>query len=121
MTDETLSSLPAVDEGLVERLHGPVQWGYMCLADGGFIADNAPLEGADTIIRLQVELAEVREALRTVFAMFPNRPDAPGHQHDVAGVWDNNPSNGAMAGQPCERCSQWNHAKAALPPKDDKP
>lgn len=48
---------------LLERLHGPVQWGYMCLADGGFIADDAPVEVAVALPALIAELTAARERL----------------------------------------------------------
>jgi hypothetical protein len=33
-------------DDLLRRLHTPVQWGYMYIARGGFIADDAPVEAA---------------------------------------------------------------------------
>lgn len=38
--------------------------------------------------------------------------NAPGHAHDIPGVWDSD--NGALAGQPCAWCALWNKAKAML-------
>jgi len=35
--------------------------------------------------------------------------NAPGHAHDVPGVWDSD--NGALAGKPCAWCATWNKAK----------
>lgn len=55
---------------LVERLQGPVQWGYMCLADGGFIADDTPLEAANFIeARLSDADARVSEAVERCAAI----------------------------------------------------
>lgn len=39
------------DMDITERLRGPHEWGYRCLADGGFVADPAPSEAADIICR----------------------------------------------------------------------
>jgi hypothetical protein len=41
---------------LQKRLYGPVQWGYMCLADGGFIADDTPREAAERVSQLEAEV-----------------------------------------------------------------
>ncbi|MCQ0033623.1 hypothetical protein [Burkholderia glumae] len=38
--------------------------------------------------------------------------NAPGHAHDVPGVWDSD--NGSKAGKPCAWCMTWNRARAAL-------
>ncbi|WP_186084830.1 helix-turn-helix domain-containing protein [Burkholderia gladioli] len=38
--------------------------------------------------------------------------NAPGHAHDVPGVWDTD--NGSKAGKPCAWCMTWNRARAAL-------
>lgn len=42
-----------------------------------------------------------------------NRPgNAPGHGHDVPGIWDSD--NGDLSGKPCAWCLAWNTAKALL-------
>jgi hypothetical protein len=51
-------------QDIVDRLHGPVQWGYMCLADGGFIQDDAPVEAAAEITTLKAKLEEKEKQLR---------------------------------------------------------
>ncbi|WP_420957527.1 hypothetical protein [Burkholderia gladioli] len=38
--------------------------------------------------------------------------NAPGHAHNVPGVWD--ADNGSKAGKPCAWCMTWNRARAAL-------
>ncbi|WP_124492310.1 hypothetical protein [Burkholderia stagnalis] len=38
--------------------------------------------------------------------------NAPGHAHDVPGIWDSD--NGAKAGTQCAWCATWNAARAAL-------
>lgn len=45
---------------LIERLEGPHEWGYRCLAGGGFVADDTPFDAA-TKLRT---LAEQRGADR---------------------------------------------------------
>jgi hypothetical protein len=69
-------------------------------------------QAAAHIARTEALLEEVRGALATVIRHFDGR-DAPGHMHDVAGVWDrdNTPDK---AGKPCEWCAQWNAARATL-------
>jgi hypothetical protein len=43
---------------LIERLLGPHEWGYRCLAEGGFISDEAPVLAA---VALQQMAERVRE------------------------------------------------------------
>ena len=38
-----------------------------------------------------------------------NDGNAPGHGHDIPGVWDSD--NGALAGKPCAWCAAWKKAK----------
>ncbi|HDR9036072.1 TPA: hypothetical protein QDB07_003580 [Burkholderia vietnamiensis] len=38
--------------------------------------------------------------------------NAPGHAHDVPGIWDSD--NGAKAGTQCAWCATWNAARSAL-------
>ena len=38
-----------------------------------------------------------------------NRRNAPGHCHDVPGIWDSD--NGSRAGKPCKRCALWFEAR----------
>lgn len=48
-----------------------------------------------------------------VFSDEGRSAQAPGHAHEVPGVWDadNIPE---LAGKPCEWCSAWSEARAAL-------
>lgn len=38
--------------------------------------------------------------------------NAPGHGHDVPGIWDSD--NGDLAGKPCAWCLAWNTARAMI-------
>lgn len=38
--------------------------------------------------------------------------NAPGHAHDIPGVWDND--NGAKSGKPCSWCRTWKLARESL-------
>ena len=58
-------------------------------------------------------LAERDDALRTLTRLVyafrrPERGDAPGHSHQVPGIWDKD--NGERAGKPCELCLAWAQA-----------
>ena len=64
-------------------------------------------------------LQRERDELLTVFSIViyeldrresRNKIDAPGHCHDIHGVWDSD--NGALAGKPCAWCAVWDKAKA---------
>jgi hypothetical protein len=57
---------------------------------------------------------ELREALSDIFEHFKNRAQAPGHDHDISGVWDDDISNREKAGTPCEWCAKWERARSAL-------
>jgi hypothetical protein len=56
------------------------------------------------------ELPEVARAVIAELEKNSSKPDAPGHCHQVAGVWDmgNRPE---IAGKPCEWCALWNQFK----------
>lgn len=41
--------------------------------------------------------------------------DAPGHSHDIAGIWDSD--NGALAGKACAWCKAWREAELYLAAK----
>lgn len=56
-----MTNPPPMTDDLVRRLHGPVQWGYMCLTDGGFIADDTPIEAAARIEALEAALRRIAE------------------------------------------------------------
>ncbi len=44
--------------------------------------------------------------------------DAPGHSHDVRGIWDSD--NGDLAGKPCEWCAAWTSLRDALAEVDGR-
>lgn len=58
---------------------------------------------------------DLREALRSIFAKLDKGigQGAPGHAHDVSGIWDADNAPG-VAGTQCEWCAQWEAARAAL-------
>lgn len=72
---EVEACTPASGEAgeMVERLRGPVQWGYMCLADGGFIKDDTPVDAADLITRLSATDTEAMRLLREALNRLPDR------------------------------------------------
>lgn len=58
---------------------------------------------------------EWKALLRAVIEQHPDDDDeeqAPGHCHDVPGIWDDD--NGSKSGKQCLWCATWNAAKAAL-------
>jgi hypothetical protein len=67
-----------------------------------------------TITRLTAENERLREGLGHIFANFADRAQAPGHSHDVPGIWDDDISNGELAGKPCDWCAKWNAARSTL-------
>jgi len=62
-----------------------------------------------------------RELLEAVIREHPDDDgdgQAPGHCHDVPGIWDR--GNGAKAGKPCAWCLAWNKANAAIAASKEK-
>ncbi len=62
------------------------------------------------------ENLEYRELLRELLVQLCENPgiredgNAPGHSHEVPGVWDSD--NGDLAGKPCAWCAVWARAVA---------
>ena len=56
--------------------------------------------------------AVMREMPRSVRHYRLDDGNAPGHAHQVAGIWDSD--NGDLAGKPCAWCLAWNTARAML-------
>lgn len=72
-------------------------------------APDAPVTLADEAARLRGILVElVRQFDRKNHGT--RRVDAPGHSHEVPGIWDSD--NGALAGKPCALCAVWREACA---------
>ena len=63
---------------------------------------------------LQARVAELEAALRAIDEKMSDGKNGPGHGHLDPGIWDNDSSNGDLAGKPCEWCAQWNATRAAL-------
>ena len=57
---------------------------------------------------------EVVAVLFPIFAELDDGINGHGHGHGLPGVWDDDISNGANAGKPCEWCAQWADARALL-------
>lgn len=57
------------------------------------------------------EIAALRVALANIFNKLDRGEGAPGHLHDVAGIWDADNAPG-VAGTKCEWCAQWDAARA---------
>lgn len=55
----------------------------------------------------------MREALADIFEHYSDRDQAPGHSHDIPGIWDTD-NEPALAGKPCDWCAKWESARAAL-------
>ena len=66
-----------------------------------------PLYPAAHLGRMQALLAALLDQLGEDDAGTGN---APGHAHEVPGVWDSD--NGELAGKPCAWCAMWAEAKA---------
>ena len=65
---------------------------------------------------LRAATSEYRELLRELLVQLCENPgiredgNAPGHAHEVPGVWDSD--NGELAGKPCAWCAVWAKAVA---------
>ena len=60
---------------------------------------------------LRLERDELLRLLRAVHAELDD-DQAPGHHHDVPGIWD--ADNGPLAGKPCEWCRTWARIREVL-------
>lgn len=72
---------------------------------------KSPLQGEVP----QAGLVEEARAVITHFERGRIRRDgnAPGHGHQVPGIWDTDESNGDKGGTACEWCAQWQRFKEA--------
>ncbi len=71
---------------------------------------------AEELAARDIEISEYRELLRELLVQLCENPgiredgNAPGHCHEVPGVWDSD--NGELAGKPCAWCTVWAKAVA---------
>lgn len=84
----------------------------------GFISDHRLGRLASQSLATDEEVRRLREHLGAIVTKMDTGRDAPGHSHQVPGIWDDDASNGENAGKPCEWCAQWDRAKTALQSKD---
>ena len=70
---------------------------------------------ARAVAALKAERDALREGLAGVLAGDGLRR-GNGHCHAVPGIWDDDGSNGALAGMPCEWCALWDRARALIGP-----
>lgn len=69
---------------LIEHLSGPHEWGYRCLAEGGFIEDDKPFEAATALAARDDEI----EALRGKLDELQKAEAAYRYAHDILGSGD---------------------------------
>lgn len=87
---------------------------------------DIPYVRADLVASLSTD-AKDAENFRSIIKAIaseisePGKPDgnAPGHCHDIPGVWDSD--NGAKAGKECAWCKTWSLALAAIAAKEPTP
>ncbi len=60
-----------------------------------------------------VATPELLRSLRAIFYKMDRKNGAPGHLHDVPGIWDADNAPG-VAGTRCEWCAQWEAARTAI-------
>lgn len=69
---------------------------------------------ADRIDELAAQVEATNALMSELLDQLGEREDgrgnAPGHGHEIPGIWDSD--NGALAGKPCAWCATWAHAKA---------
>jgi hypothetical protein len=85
------------------------------LRKGGYPASVEKLIQASAITALEGErdaaerrVAELEALLRAWYAeesRYGVRSQAPGHRHQVPGIWDSD--TGPLAGTPCAKCALW--------------
>ena len=82
-------------------------------------SNGAPIweEAAALIVSLREEVARKDAENEHVAEMFvavveqldDDRNQAPGHAHNIPGIWDRD--NGPLAGKPCAWCALWREAR----------
>lgn len=95
---------------------------YRRLDSGGGMeqmdADYIAAANPETIRTLLADYDRMRDALVAVVHQLDGRrasrsdDDAPGHSHQVSGIWDSD--NGDLAGKPCAWCALWREVKALV-------
>jgi hypothetical protein len=83
---------------------------------GALISQPDPVELGQAIDAAIVAIEQRDELLKTFGLVIDelesrhgNDGNAPGHGHEIPGVWDND--NGKLAGKPCAWCAVWAKAK----------
>lgn len=84
-------------------------------ASSAIAADRKAQAGAVQQPAAAGDLTEVARAVIEQLEKSSSKPDAPGHSHQVAGVWDigNKPE---IAGKSCEWCALWSRFKRLAAP-----
>ena len=77
-------------------------------------------EAAALITRQAHDIARLRAVVAGIMGKLDDGRDAPGHSHQIAGVWDDD-SPPELAGKRCTWCAQWNRARAAVQPSTKEP
>ena len=102
-----------------DKKHTPEPFGYFKAEPFGWTDCAETDDGAVPLYEKQdIEtLMQQRDELLDVFQLIisemerrdRNDGNAPGHGHEIPGVWDRD--NGELAGKPCAWCAVWKKAK----------
>jgi hypothetical protein len=106
-----------VSDSIICYLHQASQY----LVEDGYDKHEHPIlaidEAAVELARLLKLVEAQREAIREMFAWYEEDRgedlDAPGHSHQIPGIWDESDCD-ELAGKPCEWCAIWRRLKSTL-------
>ena len=106
------------------------KWQDEAAGTWGESAEHATLQRCSDELRALASRAGVdgdskwRDLLLAIVTERPKRSrnhhgDAPGHSHDIVGIWDSD--NGVLAGKECAWCKAWREAELYLATKAAAP
>ena len=112
-TTTAMEAWQAVQEA-VSKIAASLDWDYVGDADlRKFVTDSAQAAASVLEAWKEEQVRELRKVLRLIVTELDDG-QAPRHHHRAPGIWDDDSSNGELAGKPCEWCETWNRARTLL-------
>ena len=115
--ERALSLLASVEESQDDLLSQLRVAAITATVFSGLMTERIEYRAAALIVSLREEVARKDAENEHVAEMFvavveqldDDRNQAPGHAHNIPGIWDRD--NGPLAGKPCAWCALWREAR----------